>query len=171
LDEESASQEFSELLEKRELQLVEARNGLPVALQDIGVGISQMIPVVVAALDDKAELVMIEQPELHIHPRLQVNLGDLFISQIQDSPEGNQFFLIETHSEHLLLRLLKRIRQTTENELEPDYAPLTPDQLSIMYVEQRLEGMALRQLSVSADGDSQGEWPKSFFEERAGELF
>jgi len=170
-DDESASQEFSELLEKRELQLVEARNGLPVALQDIGVGISQMIPVVVAALDDKAELVMIEQPELHIHPRLQVNLGDLFISQIQDSPEGNQFFLIETHSEHLLLRLLKRIRQTTENELEPDYAPLTPDQLSIMYVEQRLEGMALRQLSVSADGDSQGEWPKSFFEERAGELF
>jgi len=170
LDDERVSLEFSALLEKRELQLVEARNGLAVALQDIGVGISQMIPVVVAALDEKAELVMIEQPELHIHPRLQVNLGDLFISQIQETPEGNQFFLIETHSEHMLLRLLKRIRLTTESELDPDYAPLTPEQLCIMYVEQKPDGMVLRRLIVSEDGDSLGEWPKGFFEERAKEL-
>ena len=171
LDDERASSTFSSLQEKRELQLVEERNGLAVALQDIGVGISQMIPVVVAALDEKASFVMIEQPELHIHPRLQVNLGDLFISQIQDVPDCNQFFLIETHSEHMLLRLLKRIRQTSENDLEPGIAPLSPDQLCTLYVNQTTQGMKLQQLSVSADGDSLGEWPQGFFEERAGELF
>lgn len=171
LDDENASQAFTEILEKRELQLIESRNGLPVALQDIGVGISQMIPVVVAALDDKAELIMIEQPELHIHPRLQVNLGDLFINQIQDTAEGNQFFLIETHSEHLLLRLLKRVRQTTEDELDPEHSPLTPDQLSIMYVEQTTRGLQLQYLEVNDEGDSKGEWPINFFKERAEELF
>ena len=171
IDDENASKAYSEIPDKSELQLIESRNGMPVALQDIGVGISQMIPVVVAALDDKAEFIMIEQPELHVHPRLQVNLGDLFISQIQDTPEANQFFLIETHSEHLLLRLLKRVRQTMEDELEPDFSPLTPEQLSIIYVEQTPIGLQVQYLEVNDEGDSKGEWPIDFFKERAEELF
>jgi len=171
IDDDDASKIYSEIPDKCELQLIESRNGMPVALQDIGVGISQMIPVVVAALDDKAEFIMIEQPELHVHPRLQVNLGDLFISQIQDTPEANQFFLIETHSEHLLLRLLRRIRETSGKDLEPEFSPLTPEQLCIMHVEQTFDGLKLRQLYVSSEGDSLGEWPNGFFDERTTEIY
>ncbi len=84
----------------REIQLVATRADLPVRTSDIGVGISQLLPVVVAALDpDRPAITAIEQPELHVHPRLQVELGDLFAEQ---AARGN-VFLIETHSEHLLL--------------------------------------------------------------------
>jgi hypothetical protein len=99
--------------------------------QDVGVGISQVLPVIVVALHSNSGIVAIEQPELHIHPAFQVALGDLFISQVK---EQNVCFLLETHSEHLLLRMLRRIRETSENSLPPDVDGLTPEQLSICYV-------------------------------------
>jgi len=77
--------------------------------QDIGVGISQLLPVVVASVLFKDALISIEQPELHVHPRLQTELADMFIRYALDS--GNQF-LLETHSEHLMLRLLRRVRDS-----------------------------------------------------------
>ena len=51
----------------------------------------------------------VEQPELHVHPAVQVALGDVFIDGIKNR---NRTMLIETHSEHLLLRLLRRVRET-----------------------------------------------------------
>jgi predicted ATPase len=68
-----------------------------------------MIPVITTSLLNTSELIAIEQPELHIHPAVQVGLGDLFAEQIK---ERDCLFLIETHSEHLLLRLLRRVRET-----------------------------------------------------------
>lgn len=156
------------LAEKRRISLIDERRGIEVQPYDIGIGISQVLPVVVAALDNKSDFVIIEQPELHIHPGLQVSMGDLFISQIQD---GNKTFILETHSEHLLLRLLRRIRETSEDELPPEAIPITPEQLSVNYVEQSDGVLRIRQLLISPDGDSLGEWPKGFFEERARELF
>jgi hypothetical protein len=168
LDDINEIQDILALLpEKRSLSLVEEQRHLEVQPHDVGIGISQVLPVVIAALDDKAELVMIEQPELHIHPGLQTALGDLFISQVES---GCKSFLLETHSEHLLLRLLRRIRETNDDELPPDTSPLTPDQVSVNYVEPTDKGLRIRQLLISSDGDSFGEWPNGFFEERAKEL-
>jgi predicted ATPase len=97
-----------------------------------------------------------------------ISVGVVLITQSQTN---ESVFLLETHSEHLLLRLLRRIRETNDAELPPGVDPLTPEQLSVNYVEITEKGLQIRQLLVSRDGDSLGEWPKGFFEERAGELF
>lgn len=163
--------ELASLPNHQHLSLVDQRNGLEVQPQDIGIGISQLLPVVVAALDtDFTSIIVMEQPELHIHPAMQVRLGDLFISQI-NKREFNTIFLLETHSEHLLLRLLRRIRETNENELPEDAPSLTPDKVCIVYVEQTAEGVKLTPLRIDETGEFIDRWPKGFFEERAEELF
>ena len=161
--------ELEGLQERRELVLVDEERLVQVFPQDVGVGISQLLPVVVGALDDEIEILMVEQPELHIHPGLQCRIGDLLINQIQDN---NKMFIVETHSEHLLLRLLRRIREKKEGVIPPGLHGLTPEQLSVNYLELTDEnGMCIRQLGISEEGDSKGDWPPGFFEERAGELF
>lgn len=144
---------------------------LEVGPQDVGIGISQMIPVIVAALERSERLSVIEQPELHIHPALQVALGDLFIEAIsRDGERDSGQFLIETHSEHLLLRLLRRLRETTEGSAMPGLA-LTADQVAIYFVEATSSGTEIKLLELNDDGTFQNEWPRGFFEEREREFF
>lgn len=156
------------LLTRRRLELVDAESGLRAQPRDVGIGISQVLPVVVAALEPSAGLIVIEQPELHIHPAVQVGLGDLFARAAADN---DSVFLIETHSEHLILRLLRRIRENTENELPPGVPPLDPDQVGVVYVERSEAGVKLTALPIDQAGEFETRWPAGFFEERAGELF
>jgi hypothetical protein len=160
--------QIKQLPEERQLLLIDDRRGLEILPQDVGIGISQILPVVVGSLDKGTGILMVEQPELHIHPGLQVSLGDLFISQIQDE---EKMFIIETHSEHLLLRLLRRIRETNDDELPEGVDALTSEQLSINYIDCVNGSLRVKRLDVSHEGDSLGSWPNGFFEERAGELF
>lgn len=137
--------------------------------QDVGVGISQLLPVVVAAFADSDRLVTIEQPELHVHPRLQAELGDVLISAAKRG-NGNQF-LIETHSEHLILRLLSRVRETHESGLPGHLPGVHPNDLSVVYLASTDGTSEATHLRVSEDGDFIDRWPNGFFEERAEELF
>lgn len=156
------------LPEKRRLLIRDEARNIELAPQDIGVGISQVLPVMVAALHRKTGIVAIEQPELHIHPAFQVALGDLFIEQIRQRPDLT--FILETHSEHLMLRFLRRIRETGENEA-PENRTLTPEELSVYFIEQGEAGISCLPIRVDEDGDFIDHWPKGFFAERAGELF
>lgn len=167
-EDDSIVEELKRLPVKLRLYIEDLRNGIEVLPQDVGVGISQLLPVIVAALHSRKGIVAIEQPELHIHPAWQVVLGDLFLSQIRDK---NISFLIETHSEHLMLRLLRRVRETTENELPPGLTPATPDDIAVYFVEHGDNGTVLAPLRVDPTGDFIDRWPKGFFEERAKELF
>ena len=179
-----------------EFQLHDANNNIDVGLADVGVGIAQIIPVVVGALDDRSqgwtyrrtdgriipldnrqsrEIFAVEQPELHVHPAVQVALGDVFIDGIKNS---NRTMLIETHSEHLLLRLLRRVRETTRRstrrqtiELEQTVHELTPDDLSVVYVRPTPAGVKFTPLTVTNDGDFDAPWPEGFFEERDSEWY
>ncbi|WP_172399673.1 DUF3696 domain-containing protein [Geothermobacter hydrogeniphilus] len=165
--------------EKKELSLLDLRRNCNVLPHDIGIGISQMMPVLIAALDKKVGVAVIEQPELHIHPGLQCRLADLFIlsalgsacSQSPGPDYGHTQFLLETHSEHLLLRLLRRIRETTDGTLPDWHCGLKPENLSINFIDFQNGKHSVRRLQVSEDGDSSGNWPEGFFEERAEELF
>lgn len=160
------------LPEKTRLALVHGDNHLEVSPQDIGIGISQVIPVIVAALDGADRLTAIEQPELHIHPALQVALGDLFISAVraQDDAATYTSFLLETHSEHLLLRMLRRLRESSEGEA-PGGLTLRPEQIAVYFVEATSDGTSIRPLGLDDRGNFTDRWPRGFFDERERELF
>lgn len=139
------------------------------SLPDVGFGVSQVLPIIVQILASKNRTMLIEQPELHIHPRLQADLADLLIAGIR-SPHNHQF-IIETHSEHLVLRLLRRIRETYNNQLEDDGLSLRPEDISVLYVSHGDNGAKIRRLRVNEEGDFIDNWPHGFFDERAKELF
>jgi len=153
--------------DKSRLYLVDVNTGMRVQPRDVGIGISQVLPVVVAALEPSAALVAIEQPELHIHPAVQVGLGDLLI---KGAKEHGINFLIETHSEHLILRLLRRIRETAEDELPPDTDELWPSDVNVLYVERSsAEQVEIHPIAIDENGKFVGRWPRGFFPERMHE--
>lgn len=152
---------------RKRAQLVD-KAGLTLHPQDVGVGISQVLPVVVAAQDGSASVVCIEQPELHIHPSVQVGLGDLFID---GAINHGLSFLIETHSEHLILRLLRRIRESSELTSSMTDRPLSPDLVGVYCLSKRDGAVTIDKIPVTKDGDFAKPWPHGFFDERGAELF
>lgn len=142
------------------LRLVDKRRGTPVnvALTDVGFGLSQILPFVVQCLASQNRIISIEQPEVHIHPRLQAELGDLIATAIR-RPYGHQF-LIETHSEHLVLRMQKLVRNKV----------LSPNEISIIYVMRGETGSRIKRLRLNDDGRLVDDWPGGFFPERLKEL-
>jgi hypothetical protein len=141
-----------------EVKLVEARSGLRLDPSDVGVGISQVLPIVVGAVAPGGSVLAIEQPELHIHPAMQVALGDLFI---EGATKRGMSFLIETHSEHLILRLMRRIREGS----------ISPTQIGVVFVEPVQGGRRFVELGIDEEGDFIDEWPGGFFEESFREKF
>jgi len=167
-DAPSALRALGELPTVVRLNLVSETQGtIKVEAHDVGVGIAQLLPVVVAALQTDRPLVMIEQPELHVHPRVQVGLGDLFAAQREEHT-----FIIETHSEHLLLRLLRRVREIGSSPSTDGSTPLEPKDLSILVFHRREDGsIDVQPMEVDEAGEFVGRWPGGFFDERAKELF
>jgi predicted ATPase len=151
------------------LELCDARTGVSLAPQDLGVGMSQLIPVVVAALRQTAGIVAVEEPESNLHPAFQVVLADLFISQAKTNP--NVLFLIETHSEHLMLRCLRRIRETSEGEVPEGEPSLKPEDIAVHFVEPGDDGPHIHRIRIDEDGEFLDAWPQGFFRERGKELF
>lgn len=165
---------YMSLATRSEIALRDFERGILVAPGDVGVGVSQMVPVIVAALRKQDGVLGIEQPELHVHPAIQVGMGDLFIRAAANDPDHlspGKTLIIETHSEHIMLRLLRRIRETTENEVPPGAIGIAPGDLSVIYVESGDDGVRFRPLRVDHEGEFIDRWPKGFFEERAEELF
>lgn len=152
-----------------ELVITDRRTETIVSHRDIGIGVSQVLPVLVSSYASRNGLLLIEQPEIHLHPALQSELADVFIESAL-GPSGNRFVL-ETHSEHLMLRILKRIRETADKELPEAQYPITPADVSVLYVEPTSEGTIVHYLQITEDGDFETPWPQGFFAERARELY
>tara|TARA_R100000027_G_scaffold67722_1_gene68181 strand:+ start:12484 stop:14082 length:1599 start_codon:yes stop_codon:yes gene_type:complete len=155
--------------QRTQLEMIDVRTETEVAPADIGAGITQAVPIVVGALESQASIFSVEQPELHTHPAVQCSLGDLFARQVGKA--SDRLHLVETHSEHLLLRMLRRIRETASDELPKGAPELTPELLSVLYVSSSSDGVEITPLPVNEDGDFDQQWPEGFFEERANELF
>ena len=134
-------------------------------LDDVGSGIGYFLPCMVAFF--QPGVVRVQQPELHLHPALQANIGDTLIESL--GVDGSQV-ICETHSEHMLLRILKRIRQQSNvvsaNDVVAYYFdPSGSDELDGLGNE-----TILTKQEISPFGDFVHRWPKGFFEERWQEL-
>ena len=146
-------------------------------LTDVGAGISQVIPVIGTACVHNELWILIEQPELHLHPRVQCQLADLFIAKCKDHLSMGNFnsrnvFFVETHSEHLVLRMLRRVRETSAGIIKAD-SPfgLKPEDLSVFCFESNKEnGAQIHRMEITEDGDFNQAWPNGFFPERLREL-
>ncbi len=137
--------------------------------EDVGSGIGYALPVLCAAFESNAfsSTCFIQQPELHIHPALQAAMGDVFI---EASVSGKQL-LIETHSEHLLLRILKRIRQTHLRVAIAPELKINADDVCVLYFDPSPDGTTtVKRLRITEDGEFMDRWPRGFFGERDQEL-
>jgi len=159
----------SDIHDLRTLRLKEKSTGTYMGFTDVGFGISQLLPIVVQSMVSERQMLLIEQPELHLHPALQAEMGDMFIRSALG--ENKNTFIIETHSEHLILRLLRRIRETTEEELPEDIPQIRPNDLSLLYVKPDEKGSSVIHIPATEDGEFERFWPGGFFPERSKELF
>ncbi len=153
------------------INVVNTKTGVTSSIKDVGFGISQVLPIVFSSVMCAQKTILIEQPELHLHPAMQAELGDLFLdSALSLGDSYNNNFLIETHSEHLILRLLRRIRETTEGTLLEGLPAVVPEDVAILYVKQGEHGAEVTHIPITEDGDFACPWPEGFFAERAREL-
>jgi hypothetical protein len=186
------------------------------SVHSLGSGVGVTIPVIVTLATSLAELLTVEEPESHVHPRLQAAFGDLvimrskmvFVKREDHTMEWEDGFgqlhyevdaddqhwahleygflskarsnlILETHSEHLILRILRRIRETTESDFSdwPEELKkacpngIRPEDVAVLYVEPGEDGAKVIELPVTPDGDFARPWPEGFFTERDRELF
>jgi predicted ATPase len=128
-----------------------------VTIADVGFGVSQLLPVVVLTLRSHTPaLLLFEQPEIHLHPRLQANLADFFIA----ASSSEKRIIIETHSDHFINRLRRRIAEDPTDELS--------ERIAILFVRAFEEEAGIEPLEVDRYGVIKN-WPPDFLPESADE--
>jgi len=126
-----------------------------VSLPDVGFGLSQILPVLVEVLRMQPnDLLILEQPEIHLHPRMQGDLADFILSNAQLKKN----FIIETHSENFLKKLCLRIAQFKHIDLSKI--------ISIYFIVPNSNGRGAKIIDVEMDEfGSIKNWPQGFFDE------
>jgi predicted ATPase len=136
----------------------------PVNILNTGSGILQSFPLIVRSFMKETEntLIIIEEPESHLHPAAHGNLAQRFVESYLDDP--NKRYLIETHSENFILRLQNLIA-------DPDI-PFNTKDLIIYYVDydEKEKASQLQPLKIEEDGEIE-DWPDNVFNENVDEVF
>ncbi len=132
-------------------------------ITDVGFGVSQILPVIALLYyAPVGSTVLIEQPEIHLHPAVQAGLADLFISVAHTRKIQ---LVVESHSEHLLTRLMRRVA-----ECDTPYGEIQPSDLAVYFCQNRQGTSSLEKLRVNLYGAIDN-WPKDFFGDQMGEVF
>ncbi len=137
-------------------QLHDENNEIDVGLSDVGVGIAQVIPVVVGALDDSPNTFAVEQPELHVHPAVQVALGDVFIDSVKHREQAREQAIAEFSQKiENALEIKERIENLEESK-RPKFFELKKEKLKIDEYNETLEFIEFME-SIQENGEGQAE--------------
>jgi predicted ATPase len=141
-----------------ELKVKTHKNGVFSSLIDVGFGISQFLPIIVSDLQiGKNSTLLISQPEIHLHPKIQSEFGNYLFKQIKDN---NKSYIIETHSEYLINRIRLLIVQKK----------LTPNDVSVYYFQKKGNVVKKFELLFTIDGQIKNA-PKDFFDTYMSDVF
>ncbi len=128
-----------------------------VLITDVGFGVSQILPVLVLCyFVPEGSTILLEQPEIHLHPSVQSGLADVFIDATKTR---NVQIILESHSEHLLRRLQRRIAEEG----------ISPDNAALYFCETGDAGSILNSLKLDDYGNITN-WPEAFFGDEFGEM-
>jgi hypothetical protein len=140
-----------------ELRVAVAGSPTKVSITDVGFGISQVLPVLVQVFySPRGTPVILEQPEIHLHPAAQSALGDVLLGAVKDN--GTQL-IVETHSEHLLHRIQRRIAEEG----------ISKDDVALYFIDAGDGRSEINELKVDEYGNITN-WPQDFFGDEMGDL-
>ncbi len=148
-----------------------------VGLPDVGMGVRQVLPVLASVastmmradrveddVSDLPEILLVEQPELHLHPRLQMTLSTAVVERIQQTSDRRRpiFIVFETHGEHMVIRTQSLVRK----------GKVKPEDISLLAIEPHAETSVatVKRMRLTSAGAFRGMWPRGFFNERAREM-
>jgi len=140
------------------------KNPKPINIVDAGSGLRQLLPIIMTMFTqdyDKNDSIQrypinitLEEPEANLHPKLQIDLANLIGLMIGSITVDN--FIIETHSEHMMLAFQKLIRQKK----------IQSKDINVYCVVKDENGHYIHKMDIDNNGDFKTEWPQGFFDER-----
>jgi predicted ATPase len=133
------------------------------SIPDVGFGVSQILPVLALLYYvEEGSTVILEQPEIHLHPSVQSALADLIITAVKGR---NIQVVLESHSEHLLQRLLRRVAEGGKSP----YPSIEPDDMKLFFCQTVHGTSRIEELKVNLFGSIEN-WPEDFFGDQFGEI-
>ncbi len=132
-----------------------ASPGTSVNIADVGFGVSQIFPILLEGLRmQQNSTLLLEQPEIHLHPSLQMQMADYFISLAL----SNKNVIVETHSDHIINRLVRRIIEEENHNLK--------NMIAIYFVSNSNEGAVVEEVVIDEERGVMN-WPEGFFDQTA----
>ena len=141
-----------------EIVFVPKNSKIKISSMHIGLGYPLILPFIVQCIIAKDKIILIEEPEVHLHPKIEADLADLIV---ESSLLRNNQFIIETHSEDFLLRVLKSIRQ----------GKLKPQDVAVNYISPNdKNGSIINKITINKFGQYTTPWHDNLFAERRREF-
>lgn len=146
-------------------------DGRELDFKSVGAGYSQTIPILIGLISK--DTLFFKQPEVHLHPRLQSRVADCFVETIFSEKQRDEakIRIVETHSEHFVLRLLRRLRESSYDELLHSSLTLYPEDVAFIYFQPQGTSTLVHHISVLPSGEFIEGWPDGFFDERDEDLW
>ncbi len=140
-----------------EVKVKRSASSAEVLITDVGFGVSQILPVLVLCyyVPEKS-VILLEQPEIHLHPAVQAGLADVLIDAVKTR---NLQIIVESHSEHLLRRLQRRIAEEK----------ISASDTALFFCRSENGASKAERLDVDLLGNIRN-WPAGFFGDEMGEL-